>query len=341
MNPYTTLTIALSLALGISTVISSHHWMLAWLGLEINTLAILPLMMKYPHPRATEAATKYFLTQASASALMLFSCTINAWTCGEWATTTMTNIIPVNLLTIAIMMKLGVAPFHFWMPDVLQGLTLPTGLILSTWQKLPPVALLLQFSQSMSLELLLTMGLLSTIIGGWGGMNQTQLRKILAYSSIAHLGWTVTVLKVSSQLALFNFLIYTLITSTLFLALININTKNMSDMMLSWSKTPPLTTLTLLTLLSLSGLPPLTGFLPKWMITQEMIKQHLTLFASTMLLSTLLSLFFYLRLSYIMSLTLAPNLSHAASSWPYDIKTGTAISITLSLLILPTYPLIM
>nr|AAP72087.1 NADH dehydrogenase subunit II [Craugastor lineatus] len=341
MNPYTLLIIISSLIIGTSTVTSSHHWMLAWLGLEINTLAIIPLMLKHAHPRAIEASTKYFLTQAAASAMMLFSCTINAWASGEWATTPTTNSIPLDLLTIAIMIKLGVAPFHFWMPDVLQGLTLPTGLVLSTWQKLPPVTLLLQLSEATNLELLLITGLLSTIIGGWGGINQTQIRKILAYSSIAHLGWTMVVLKASPQLALLNFLTYVMVSSALFLALINTNTKNMSEMMLSWPKTPPLTTLTLLTLLSLSGLPPLTGFLPKWVITQEMIKQHLTLFTSIMLMSTLLGLFFYLRLSYIMALTLAPNPSHSMSSWPHLIKTMTAAPITLSLLMLPTYPLIM
>nr|AAP72085.1 NADH dehydrogenase subunit II [Craugastor mimus] len=341
MNPYTMLIISFSLILGTSTTISSHHWMLAWLGLEINTLAIIPLMLKHPHPRAIEAATKYFLTQASASAMILFSCTTNAWTHGEWAITSTTSTIPMNLLTIAIMMKLGVAPLHFWMPDVLQGLTLPTGLILSTWQKLPPMALLLQSSQSTSLGLLLTTGLLSSTIGGWGGINQTQIRKILAYSSISHLGWMMLVLKTSPQLALLNFLIYVIITSTLFMTLTCINAKNTSEVMLSWSKTPSLTSLALLTLLSLGGLPPLTGFLPKWMITQEMIKQHLTLLAYFMLLSTLLSLFFYLRLSYVMSLTLAPNPSHSTSTWPHHIKTMTAVPITLSLLMLPIYPLIM
>nr|AAP72091.1 NADH dehydrogenase subunit II [Craugastor noblei] len=341
MNPYTLLIIIFSLILGTFTTTSSHHWMLAWLGLEINTLAIIPLMLKHPHPRAIEAATKYFLTQASASAMILFSCTTSAWMYGEWSITSSTDTTPMNLLTIAIMMKLGVAPFHFWMPDVLQGLTLPTGLVLSTWQKLPPMTLLLQFSESTNLELLLTTGLLSTIIGGWGGINQTQIRKILAYSSIAHLGWMMVVLKASPQLALLNFFIYIIITSTLFSALANINAKNMLEVMLAWSKTPPLTALIILTLLSLSGLPPLTGFLPKWMITQEMIKQHLTLLASFMLLSTLLSLFFYLRLSYITSLTLAPNLSHSPSTWLHNIKTMTAIPSILSLFMLPTYPLIM
>lgn len=84
-------------------------------------------------------------------------------------------------------MKVGLAPTHFWLPEVLQGLDLTTGLILSTWQKVAPFALLLQIPHH-NPTLLVILGLLSTLIGGWGGLNQTQLRKILAYSSIAHLG---------------------------------------------------------------------------------------------------------------------------------------------------------
>nr|AGN71577.1 NADH dehydrogenase subunit 2 [Telmatobius vellardi] len=341
MNPYALSIIISSLALGTITTLSSYHWILAWIGLEINTLAIIPLMTKTPHPRAIEAATKYFLTQAAASALILFSSSINAWITGEWAINMNINETSAILLSIAITMKLGIAPFHFWLPEVLQGLTLQTGLILSTWQKLAPMALLIQLSQSVNLNLMLTLGLLSTVIGGWGGINQTQIRKILAFSSIAHLGWMVAVLKISPQLTLFNFIIYIFMTSTLFLTFLSLNTKNIYELSTSWSKTPTLTALSLLSLLSLSGLPPLTGFLPKWLIAQEMIKQNLTMFALTILLSTLLSLFFYLRLTYSMSLTLSPNSANSTSTWFFYKKNVMALPTTLTLLLLPTTPMMM
>nr|YP_009332296.1 NADH dehydrogenase subunit 2 [Dryophytes suweonensis]API65575.1 NADH dehydrogenase subunit 2 [Dryophytes suweonensis]AQX44468.1 NADH dehydrogenase subunit 2 [Dryophytes suweonensis] len=341
MNPFALYIIISSLALGTISTLSSYHWILAWIGLEINTLAIIPLMTKTPHPRAIEAATKYFLTQAAASALILFASTINAWLTGEWAINTQISPAPSILLSIALCMKLGIAPFHFWLPEVLQGLTLQTGLILSTWQKIAPMALIIQLSQSVNLNLMLTLGLLSTMVGGWGGINQTQIRKVLAFSSIAHLGWMIAILKISPELTLMNFLLYILMTSTLFMTFMSLNTKNIYELSTAWSKSPTLSALSLLSLLSLSGLPPLTGFIPKWLIAQEMIKQDLTMFALVILLSTLLSLFFYLRLTYTMSLTLAPNLSNSTYQWFFSKNNMMATPISLSLLLLPVTPTIM
>nr|AEB39267.1 NADH dehydrogenase subunit 2 [Leucostethus fugax] len=338
MNPYALSIIASSLALGTMITFSSYHWILAWIGLEINTLAIIPLMTKTPHPRAIEAATKYFLTQAAASALILFAASINAWLTGQWTIYYPLNPASSILLSIAILTKLGAAPFHFWLPEVLQGLSLQTGLILSTWQKLAPMALLIQFSQSINLTLILIFGFLSTLVGGWGGINQTQTRKILAFSSIAHLGWMIAILKFAPQLTLLNFILYIIMTSTLFLILIFMESKNIMQLSTSWPKSPALVTLSLLSLLSLSGLPPLTGFMPKWLIAQELIKQNLTLFAFLILMATLLSLFFYLRLTYTMSLTLAPNSSFSPPLWTLKKKNYLSIPTTLTLCLIPMSP---
>nr|ACD80046.1 NADH dehydrogenase subunit II [Pristimantis ridens] len=338
MNPYALTIMTLSLAMATTTVLASYHWMLVWIGLEINTLAIIPLMTKTHHPRGIEAATKYFLTQAAASALMLFSSSMNAWMTGEWTILHMLET-PTILLTTAIAIKLGIAPFHLWLPEVLQGLSIKTGLILSTWQKLAPMAVLLQISLHTNLYLTLLLGLYSTILGGWGGINQTQTRKIMAYSSVAHLGWMIAVLNLSPQLSLMNFYLYILMTMTLFLTILTLNTKNMPDLAISWSKSPPLMALSMLTLLSLSGLPPLTGFLPKWLITVEMIKQNLTALILIMLLSTLLSLFFYLRLTYILSMTLAPNISFSLLLWTKNKKNTLSPMIIPSLILLPMTPL--
>lgn len=78
MNPYILATLLFSLGLGTTITFSSSHWLLAWMGLEINTLAILPLIAQHHHPRAVEATTKYFLTQATAAAMILFASTMNA-----------------------------------------------------------------------------------------------------------------------------------------------------------------------------------------------------------------------------------------------------------------------
>nr|QOJ44812.1 NADH dehydrogenase subunit 2 [Allobates femoralis] len=341
MNPYALSMIISSLAMGTIITLSSFHWILAWIGLEINTLAIIPLMTKNPHPRSIEAATKYFLTQAAASALILFSSILNAWFTGEWTISNLTNPISTILLSIAISTKLGLAPFHFWMPEVLQGLTLQTGWILSTWQKLAPLSLLLQLSQSINLTLTTILGLLSILIGGWGGINQNQTRKILAFSSIAHLGWMIAILKISPQLSLLNFIIYILMTSTLFYTFIAMNSVNITQLTTTWTKIPTLTALSLLSLLSLSGLPPLTGFLPKWLIAQELIKQDLTILSFIMLMLTLLSLFFYLRLTYSISITMAPNSTFSMSLWHPKKKNHLTFFILLTLCLLPISPTIL
>nr|AFL70356.1 NADH dehydrogenase subunit 2 [Uperoleia mjobergii] len=338
MNPHALFIIIISLATGTVTVLLSHHWILAWIGLEINTLAIIPLMTKTPHPRAIEAATKYFLIQAAASATILFSSATNAWFTGEWSINNLSHPATNITLTLALAMKLGLAPIHFWLPEVLQGLTLQTGLILSTWQKLAPMALLIQLAHTTNLTLLMTIGVMSTLMGGWGGINQTQLRKVIAFSSIAHIGWMVSVLKFAPSLSLLNLLIYLLMTTAMFTTLISLATKKITDLSMAWPKTPSLAALTLLTLLSLGGLPPLSGFMPKWLIAQELIKQDLAAFATIILLSTLLSLFFYLRLAYIMTLTIAPSPSTSPTSWPLTNPTHTAPLIAAALTLIPLTP---
>nr|AHY87281.1 NADH dehydrogenase subunit 2 [Sitta cashmirensis] len=343
MNPQAKLVFATSLLMGTTITISSNHWILAWTGLEINTLAILPLISKSHHPRAIEAATKYFLVQASASALLLFSSMTNAWHTGQWDITQLTHPTSCLILTSAIAMKLGLAPFHFWFPEVLQGSPLTTGLLLSTAMKFPPITLLYMTSQSLNPALLTTMAILSAAMGGWMGLNQTQTRKILAFSSISHLGWMAIIITYSPKLALLNFYLYTLMTAAAFLTLNSMKVLKLSTLMTSWSKTPTLSAMLLLTLLSLAGLPPLTGFLPKWLIIEELTKQEMAPMATIISLLSLLSLFFYLRLAYCSTITLPPHTTNHMKRWHTNkpVNTSIAILTTLSIMLLPISPIIL
>nr|YP_002364563.1 NADH dehydrogenase subunit 2 [Trogon viridis]ABY82556.1 NADH dehydrogenase subunit 2 [Trogon viridis]ACC62660.1 NADH dehydrogenase subunit 2 [Trogon viridis] len=343
MGPHAKLISVLSLIIGTTITISSNHWAMAWTGLEINTLAIIPLISKSHHPRAIEASTKYFLVQAAASATLLFSSMINAWTTGQWDITQLTNPTSCFLLTMAIATKLGLTPFHFWYPEVLQGSSMATALLLSTLMKFPPIAILFLTSQSLSPTLLTMMAILSTALGGWMGLNQTQTRKILAFSSISHLGWMTIIIIYNPQLTLLTFYLYSLITSTVFLTLNTTNTMKLSTLMISWTKMPMLNAMLLLTLLSLAGLPPLTGFMPKWLIIQELTKQDMTTSATLIAMLSLLSLFFYLRLAYYSTITLPPNSTNHMKQWHINKPTNTSIAITtaLSSLLLPLLPLIL
>nr|AEI99447.1 NADH dehydrogenase subunit 2 [Picoides villosus] len=343
MNPYAKLITMTSLILGTTITISSNHWAMAWTGLEINTIAIIPMISKSHHPRAIEAMIKYFLVQAAASATILFSSLINAWSTGQWDITQLTNPTSCLLLTTAIAMKLGLVPFHFWLPEVLQGSSLTTALLLSTAMKFPPITILLLTSNSLNPSLLTLMAIASTALGGWTGLNQTQLRKILAFSSISHLGWMTAIIIYIPKLTLLTFLLYTLLTSTIFLSLNTSYTTKLSTLMTSWTKTPMLNATLMLTLLSLAGLPPFIGFLPKWLIIQELTKQEMTPTALALALLSLLSLFFYLRLAYSSSVTLPPSSINQTKHWYINKNTNSLIAIltSLSTLLLPLSPLIL
>nr|QDE13217.1 NADH dehydrogenase subunit 2 [Sardinella melanura] len=344
MNPYVLSVLLFSLGLGTTVTFASSHWLLAWMGLEINTLAIIPLMAHQHHPRAIEATTKYFLTQATAAATILFASATNAWASGQWEITHLTHPTACTIAITGLALKIGLAPTHFWLPEVLQGVTLTTGLILSTWQKLAPLALIMQVADNAHPHLLTALALSSTLVGGWGGLNQTQLRKILAYSSVAHLGWMVLVTQMAPHMTLLALVTYIIMTTATFLTLSKVNSTKTITLASAWTKAPALSALACLTLLSLGGLPPLTGFMPKWLILQELSNQGFPITATVIALTALLSLYFYLRLAYAMTLTLSPSTIGSTGAWRVPAKRPTLLLSTTAVLatcLLPATPSIL
>nr|ABY63833.1 NADH dehydrogenase subunit 2 [Eriocnemis mosquera] len=343
MNPYAKLTFSLSLMLGTTITISSNHWVTAWTGLEINTLAIIPLISKSHHPRAIEAAIKYFLVQAAASTLLLFSSMTNAWYTGQWDITQLNHPLSSLLLTTAIAMKLGLVPFHFWFPEVLQGSPLTTAMLLSTVMKFSPITILFLTSHSLNPTLLTIMAIASAALGGWMGLNQTQIRKVLAFSSISHLGWMTITLIYNPKLTLMTFYLYCIMTAAIFLSLNTTKSLKLSTMMTSWTKTPVLNAVLMMTLLSLAGLPPLTGFLPKWLIIQELSKQEMAASAAIIAILSLLGLFFYLRLAYYSTITLPPSPTNHMKQWHTNKSADTLIAMlsSMSALLLPLSPMVL
>nr|AAP94329.1 NADH dehydrogenase subunit II [Anolis whitemani] len=333
-----------SLSTGTIITMTSHHWLMAWIGLEINTLAIIPIISMQHNPRSTEAATKYFLTQAAASSLILFSSLINAWQTGTWDITQLSTTQSYILLTMALSMKLGLAPLHFWLPEVIQGSTMFSALVIVSWQKLAPMSLIYLTSNNLSTTILLMMGLISTMVGGWAGLNQTQTRKIMAYSSIAHLGWMATIASIMTNLLVMNLLIYLLLTMAMFWSIIATKSKTIQDTSTTWTNSPYLMILMMLTLLSLGGLPPLTGFIPKWLILEQLTIQNLIPLAFIMAMAALLSLFFYLRLAYTTTLTLSPNTTQTKFKWRFKLNTASTpmtTTMTMAVLLLPMTPMLL
>nr|APH08306.1 NADH dehydrogenase subunit 2 [Tamias canipes] len=321
MNPLTSSTIYLTLISGTLITLFSTHWLLIWVGLEMSMLAIIPILISKANPRSTEAASKYFLIQATASMILMMGSIINFMNTGQWTLTSSYNSISSLMFTIALSMKMGLAPFHLWVPEVTQGVPIMSGLILLTWQKIAPISIMIQISPSINSILIMTMAILSIMLGGWGGLNQIQLRKIMAYSSIAHMGWF-------NMFILFN---YNKTTTTLSLS----NTWNMS---------PLLTSTILIVLMSLGGLPPLTGFMPKWMIIKELVSNNNIILPTFMAMTALLNLFFYMRLIYSTSLTLFPSPNNTKMKWQFENTNPTPLLPTfviLSTMTLPLTPLLL
>nr|APC61022.1 NADH dehydrogenase subunit 2 [Mesomys stimulax] len=343
MNIALMTTIYTTLIMGTLITLISSHWLMMWMGLEMSMLSIIPILMDKSNPRSTEAATKYFLLQATASMILLLSIVMTMIHSGQWSISYANNQTINLLLTISLAMKLGLAPFHFWVTEVTQGTTLTSGLILLTWQKIAPLTILMQISTTINQPLIMTSALLSTLLGGWGGLNQTQLRKILAYSSIAHVGWMVVVISLNPSISLYTLMIYITLTISLFTSL-NLNS-NLTTLSLShmWSTAPPIIIIILMNLLSIGGLPPMTGFSPKWMIMQELVKNNNIIIPTLMAMMALISLYFYMRLTYSTTLTLFPSTNNTKAKWYFNNYKNIIIMppmITLSTMALPLTPLL-
>nr|AKL78692.1 NADH dehydrogenase subunit 2 [Apodemus peninsulae] len=307
MNPITLIIIYLTILMGPVITMSSTNLLLMWVGLELSLLAIIPLLINKKNPRSTEAATKYFVTQATASMIILLAIILNYKQLGLWVFQQQTNPLLLNITLIALSMKLGLAPFHFWLPEVTQGIQLHTGLILLTWQKIAPLSMLIQNYYLLDHTIIMIFSILSIFIGAWGGLNQTQMRKIMAYSSIAHMGWMLAILPFNPTMTLLNLMIYIILTIPMFLVLMFNSSTTMNSISLLWNKTPTTLIMIPLILLSLGGLPPLTGFLPKWAIITELLKNNCLIMTTMMAMMALLNLFFYTRLIYSTTLTMFPT----------------------------------
>nr|BBA31730.1 NADH dehydrogenase subunit 2 [Mus musculus] len=341
MNPITLAIIYFTIFLGPMITMSSTNLMLMWVGLEFSLLAIIPMLINKKNPRSTEAATKYFVTQATASMIILLAIVLNYKQLGTWMFQQQTNNLILNMTLMALSMKLGLAPFHFWLPEVTQGIPLHMGLILLTWQKIAPLSILIQIYPLLNSTIILMLAITSIFMGAWGGLNQTQMRKIMAYSSIAHMGWMLAILPYNPSLTLLNLMIYIILTVPMFMALMLNSSMTINSISLLWNKTPAMLTMISLMLLSLGGLPPLTGFLPKWIIITELMKNNCLIMATLMAMMALLNLFFYTRLIYSTSLTMFPTnnnskmMTHQTKTKPNPMFSTLAIMSTMTLPLAP------
>nr|YP_009651722.1 NADH dehydrogenase subunit 2 [Pisaster ochraceus]QCY72410.1 NADH dehydrogenase subunit 2 [Pisaster ochraceus] len=315
MNRSVVLILLLNIIVSVVIVLSSHSWFSVWIGLELNTLSVLPILCGQFSPRGVESTIKYFLVQAFSAAMILNVALVQLWLCSSWSVSCPLNSFSSIVLTLALCLKLGLFPCHFWFPDVLQGLSFLQGLLLSTWQKVAPFIILVSVCNIISINVLTTLGCLSVLVGGWGGLNQSQVRKIMAFSSISHLGWICSVLSYSIYVGCIMFVVYIVLSSTVFLINNEGNLYNLSSLGRLVYCNNVMGIVLVLVILSLGGLPPLTGFLNKFIALECLLSNNLLVPCAILIVGSLLSLFFYLRISFNSVLCLFPQHSMMLFSW--------------------------
>nr|AHG53570.1 NADH dehydrogenase subunit 2 [Drosophila yakuba] len=279
--------------IGTLITVTSNSWLGAWMGLEINLLSFIPLLSDNNNLMSTEASLKYFLTQALASTVLLFSSILLmlANNLNNEINESFTSMIIMS----ALLLKSGAAPFHFWFPNMMEGLTWMNALMLMTWQKIAPLMLISYLNIK---NLLLISVILSVIIGAIGGLNQTSLRKLMAFSSINHLGWMLSSLMISESIWLIYFIFYSFLSFVLTF-MFNIFKLFHLNQLFSWFVNSKILKFSLfMNFLSLGGLPPFLGFLPKWLVIQQLTMCNQYFLLTLMMMSTLITLFFYLRICY-------------------------------------------
>nr|AXS65039.1 NADH dehydrogenase subunit 2 [Curculionoidea sp. 15 KM-2017] len=271
--------------------ISTLSWLTAWISLEINLLTIIPLMKTFKNKLSAEASIKYFITQAMASAMLLFSMFIFTNSLSKNMHTTYTLF-----LNSALLLKMGAAPFHFWLPEITTGLSWSMVLLILTWQKIAPM-ILLYHSTYIPMYLCIII-IFSALISGLQGMNQTCLRKILTYSSINHISWMISTLLTSLMAWTYYFLIYTLINFNIIIILNKYKIMNLNQMSKIFSFNKNLKFMYMLNFLSLGGLPPFLGFFPKWLTINYMVLNNYTTLSFILIIFTLISLYLYMRITF-------------------------------------------
>nr|APX39365.1 NADH dehydrogenase subunit 2 [Longitarsus atricillus] len=287
-----------SLILGTLISISSYNWFMMWIGLEINLLSIIPLFKSHKNNYPVEATLKYFITQALASTIILFTI-IFSMNLTEFLTNY--NYWLMMMMNSALLTKLGAAPFHYWFPEVMEGLNWLNSLLLLTWQKLAPM-ILLMYNLNMPLFMSMII-ILSSTISGIYGINQTSLRKILSYSSINHIAWMLASMLSMKNIWLIYFSIYSIISINIIMIFYYLNIFFIPQLFLTLNQNKMIKLLFIFNFFSLGGLPPFLGFFPKWLVIYNLTENHFFTLSMILIVSTLITLFYYIRLT-LPSLTL-------------------------------------
>nr|QDI93894.1 NADH dehydrogenase subunit 2 [Tuxedo drakei] len=275
-------------------VLSSSSWLNMWMGLEINLMSFIPLISSPKNMFLSQSTMMYFLIQSMSSMMFITLILVNKYMFlylkGEF--------IKIMII-LTMMMKMGMPPFHMWLPEVMNKISWTMCLILMTWQKVAPMYIM---SMAIYMNKLTIMAICaSAIVGATGGLNQTSTRKIMAYSSMNHMSWLAACTATYKKSWVTYILLYSMLMIIISLMMYSYNIMYINQMNIIGSMNMEKMTFMSL-MLSAGGIPPFLGFLPKWITIQYMISSKEFLMMSIMMMSALITLMYYLRMSSLMNL---------------------------------------
>nr|YP_010478202.1 NADH dehydrogenase subunit 2 [Nesophrosyne sp. 295 GMB-2012]UVI59646.1 NADH dehydrogenase subunit 2 [Nesophrosyne sp. 295 GMB-2012] len=307
-----------TMMIGVIMVNCSNNWISMWMGLELVLMSFIPLMLNN-NSLSSESMIKYFIVQSVASTMFLFSITIML--VGD-------SMMELNeiILTTSMLIKLGSAPFHSWVLMIIEPLGTLSMMAMLTVMKLPPLIVMHQINA----KILTIPILLGMIIGSVACLNQTSIRKTLAYSSIYNMGLLMTLIPSIIETVLF-LTMYTLMMLLLGGVIKNMKINHINQMITSnfsgWLK------LTLwINMLSMAGFPPLMGFFMKMMVMQKMINENQMLMLFTMVMTSMLVLLFYMRLTFSSMLTF-----NSSKKWELMAKPNGQFMFTVNIVLTPAF----
>ncbi|MGH8454889.1 MAG: NADH-quinone oxidoreductase subunit NuoN [Nevskiales bacterium] len=357
--------------LGAMVLVASNDFVSLFLGLELMTLSLFG-MVAYPvrERRALEAAIKYLILSAVSSAFMLFGIALVYAELGTFELPKISGLLPApdgprNLMLLAggamVMVgfgfKLSLVPFHAWTPDVYEGAPAPVTGFLATVSKGAVLALALRYFITSgahaypSLVLGLSLAaVLSILVGNWLALMQQNVKRILAYSSIAHFGYVLVGMIAAGPFGIEATSIYIVtyfVTTLGAFGVVGLLSTPISDRDadalwdyrgLFWRR-PFLTGAFTVILLSLAGIPFTAGFIGKLYIVAAGVDQKLWVLLAAVVIGSAIGLFYYLRVMVTLYLpsTSARN-PRLEQSWPQKIMGLATVVLTLALVWMGTYP---
>ena len=322
--------LALLSVFGMLVLVSTKNLLSLYLALECFSLPIYAMVaLERKKMQCVEAAMKYFVTGAVASGLFLYGMSMLFGATGSLdiptITTYATNAAHAHSLLLSfgmvfliagIAFKLGAAPFHMWVPDVYQGAPSNVTLFISGAPKVAAFALLVRLISgalpSLSMEwhdALLVIALLSIVLGNIIAIVQDNIKRLLAYSSIAHMGYALLAFSVATnygaEAALFYLVSYAIMTVGAFGIIVlmsnsGFEVEKLSDLSGLNAKNSWLAFLMLLIMFSMAGIPPIIGFIAKMRILEALMRAHYVWAAVVALLFSIIGAYYYLRVVKIM-----------------------------------------